>query len=948
MHTRFMIGGLIACALLVAVAILQLATPHEHVRPRVPTRLNTTPLGGTDGGQPLSAKQELEAAAALEATRPLPEPPPAPEVESSTATGLIWLRVIDAVTNRPVVDTQCRCVVLPPTISPWDEDQPPKRGLIHRATDDNGLISFTFGIFEKRQDVQHCEAAHITGEGTAWAPMPAPPGWYAEIDPYEINRFIASAGNGPQLRPLDIPVRRLASITVTPRDAYGVPIADAEVRVVPITDDFDGRFEPWLPDDMHSLPMHSWLDSLHDIRTAAFGGITRAWLNGALLESDEGLTEELLDLDFTTGGRGVQRYSDLPLVRFAAFTWHPDHGFAAGEVQLLSGPNALDLTMQGDSLARLDVHIEWHGGTENIEFGKLELHLSQVSPYGRLLEGAYGYWAAPESAIVGATRWTITVTGLQPGWWQPHVVLWDDVATIVELKPGEHKAVTLYLGDDAAAQWTPIVRANGQPLSYFNVMLHGGDFTEPAIYTDLGHGGDPADLDAGDYTAWIPTLPPFHFSLKPGESRTDEFDLHVANISFSIDPELWDFLVRCELDPDDTEPNRIELQLYADDEWTDEPDHLHALDELMRAADEEYDVLKPGETKTWLVPLGRYRWALTAARVSLTGMNGPLEVSARGESHIHFSFNNLPGRAAVLFECDGFADDMTEISARQDASAAFLTSSLDDVEDLNGVELATLYSPTGDRVLVIGWPGECSVTCEYTPMDVLADDSDFEYERRVFTATLPGRQRLTPATLNSAGITRLVLETSSNFITGDSESYANLYGSGISIQASGGDTIEVASGRWRLEVWREYWNSERQDFVRETATVDLTVAGVAQTVDLDTLSYAPPGRARITCRGRGSPDRSFDAWWFVQDYSGDSNPSQPRLIRLGDGIVPDRVVWLSDPGEFMPEGRLEFTFNESLLPGRYKFIPWFGAQAKWCRVFEVLPGRQTDVIVQGG
>jgi hypothetical protein len=839
-------------------------------------------------------------------------------------------------------------VLLPPEISPWDEDQPPKRGLIHRATDDNGLISFTFGIFEKRQDVQGCEAAHITGEGTAWAPMPAPPGWYAEVDPYEINRFIASAGKSPQLRPLDIPVRRLASVTVTPRDAYGVPIPDAEVRVVPITDTFDGRFESWLPEDMHSLSMHRWLDSLHDIRTAAFGGITRAWLNGAPLEGDEESTEELIDLDFASGGRGAQRYSDLPLVRFAAFAWHPSHGFVAGDIQLLSGPNALDLTMQDDSPVRLDIHVEWHGDTEVLDNQYLELYLNPVGPYGHAVDGPYLLWAAPESATVGATRWTLSVVGLQPGWWQPCVVLRNEAATVVELKPGEHKTITLYLGDEATADWTPIVRANGQPLRHFSVMLQGGQFHVPRPYTGRWHGSGIADLDAGDYTAWIPTLPPFHFSLKPGESRTDEFDLRVANISFSIDPELWDFLMHCYLDPDDEDPNRIELQLLADDEWASEHEHLLTLDDVMREADAEYDVLKPGETKSWLVPHGRYQWALTSPRVTLAGMHGPLEVTAAGNSHIHFSLNNLPGRAALLFECDAFGDDLPEISACQSASAALLTNALDDMEQLDGVELETLYSAAGHRVLVIGWPGECSVTCEFPAVTTTGNDSAFENVRQVFTATLPGRQRLTPATLGSAGITRLTLETSSKFITGDSESYAKLYGSGVRIQVSGGDTIEVTSGRWRLEAWREYWSSERHDFVQEAAIVDLTIAGEEQTVDLDTLSYVSPGIARITCRGRGSPDRSFDAWWFAQESSDDWYPSQPRLIKLGDGIVPDRIEWLSEPQEVMPKGQLEFTFIRSLLPGRYKFIPWFGAEAKWCRTFEVLPGRETTVAVQGG
>jgi hypothetical protein len=117
-----------------------------------------------------------------------------------------------------------------------------------------------------------------------------------------------------------------------------------------------------------------------------------------------------------------------------------------------------------------------------------------------------------------------------------------------------------------------------------------------------------------------------------------------------------------------------------------------------------------------------------------------------------------------------------------------------------------------------------------------------------------------------------------------------------------------------------------------------------QVLDLNSLAYEPYARVTLVFSGRGSPDRSFDAWWY-----GESKPA-PLLLALDQsfGGAP-RYVGLGEPDRVLPDGRLEFTYDNRMLPpGRYKVIPWHGAAEKYCKTFTLASGSNSTITVEGG
>jgi hypothetical protein len=116
----------------------------------------------------------------------------------------------------------------------------------------------------------------------------------------------------------------------------------------------------------------------------------------------------------------------------------------------------------------------------------------------------------------------------------------------------------------------------------------------------------------------------------------------------------------------------------------------------------------------------------------------------------------------------------------------------------------------------------------------------------------------------------------------------------------------------------------------------------ATLLDLRALSWVAYGRFTLTCE---DPDGSTDAWW--------SDREGWRKVRIissdRDQVFGEVEVELEAVSDWMPEGRMAFTFkNRSLPPGKYKVIPWPDAPAKYCRTFEVQSGQHTEVVVRGG
>jgi hypothetical protein len=202
-------------------------------------------------------------------------------------------------------------------------------------------------------------------------------------------------------------------------------------------------------------------------------------------------------------------------------------------------------------------------------------------------------------------------------------------------------------------------------------------------------------------------------------------------------------------------------------------------------------------------------------------------------------------------------------------------------------------------------------------------------------ATFPGRVVLSPAQFELYRECALLLDS------GDSEDawhIAAFHDNGTAGQYTGGGTVDMTPGWVTLLVTR------RGDDSCSFARVRVNLTPEPQTLDLLTLSYEAYAKVTLVFSGRGSPDSPFDAWWFH-----DEQPA-PLLQALDQSFGGSpRYVSLGEPDRVLPDGRLEFTYDNRMLPpGRYKVIPWHGAVEKYCKTFTLAPGSVSTVVVEGG
>jgi hypothetical protein len=115
--------------------------------------------------------------------------------------------------------------------------------------------------------------------------------------------------------------------------------------------------------------------------------------------------------------------------------------------------------------------------------------------------------------------------------------------------------------------------------------------------------------------------------------------------------------------------------------------------------------------------------------------------------------------------------------------------------------------------------------------------------------------------------------------------------------------------------------------------------------DVNAWIWEEFGEFTLMCEGRGSPGETLDSWWWSMDgWRNVCVEYQESGLGLGSRQLESEGI-----DEYMPDGRLEFSFQKQLVPpGRYKVIPWPGAPAKYCGTFEVRSGQHTEVVVKGG
>lgn len=937
MQKRFLVVALAVLGLLVLVSFWQASEPPARVKPLKPTEL---PLDGEPSAQPLAALPDSAPldSPAIEQPHELQPPPPAPPVVNDPAKGRIWLRLIDARNNRPVADKQVELLPAgytgPGTEYGYLLDNPRPAS---RATNSDGLIALSAVSQDEISEEPADVILNTDMEEAVLLHVPVPNGWYPLVDVYDLGREIHQLGAQPSAVPIDVLVMQMAStLRIVARDEWGVPLPDARLEWAVIgtgtlaEEWLNVRGEPydWVEDSEWS----PWVNRLRHERC-------RENVRGEfkLLEYEEPSVAAPGDELFSAPLFGSLLLRNLPCVKIGAVGYHPAYGFNSATLQLVPGSNELNVYLRPEGAATLNVRIEWLG-KQSDEDNSPQLELISTGPFGEnnaLYETGACHDFCWELAPASSGVWTGTIRNVPAGWWTLSCSFPGGEGGTVRLQinPFETRSVTLYGGDDIHARWKPIIRCGGVQLERASLRLLGGYDREPGQYS-VDHDAETGETEAlllipGNYTVWIPTLQPFEITLKPNEERSDVYELAINTVRITIDAQLARLL--------SPEEQSVTLNLLPDDAWDGAEEHLYAMDAAMRARDENYDQLTPGVTRTWLIPAGRYRWELLGSDQELYG---PIEFNRVGPTRLDFALNALPGLALLQLEFEGFNDeqpavDFIDDGLQETAIYAFRAGDEEFTRDYGGYveeDRDVQYIWAAERLLYAFAPRGRRLASVYAGDESCDVHVDF-----------PGRASITPTQMVRPGEGQLHLLDASDE---EAEVYDPDFYHVMAYHERGecgdftaGDFIEMELGRVTLMVSRSSGGG------CSFASVTLTITREEQELRLDKLDYKPFGRVTLTFSGRGSPDSPFDAWWY-----GENAPRPPVVLALDQVVAATpRYVHLGSPDQLLPQGRLEFVYKDRQLPpGRYKVIPWPGAEEKWQVTFEVKPGASTQAQIQGG
>lgn len=875
------------------------------------------------------------------------ETPPRPDIVNDPASGRIWLRLVDADTGRAITDTDCRLMPVEYNAAAGMHFYT-REAASTRRTDAHGLIDFPAGVGE----APGADEFHITEEGRASRlVVPVPQGWYPAGSLRDLAARVAELADQPNDRPVELRLRRLVDVEVVVRGPDGAPVPHAKLIVMP---EVAGGSPPgeWLEAFRPDIDVGvDWSTYTDGIKRGARESEVRAVFNRKSLRGDHSADLDDFEDDIAyADASGIHRIQQVPPMRLGVIAWHAmyEPGRGSAEINETNSRVEVELDEGGRGELRLRVvYLAGDGGPAE----SCSIDLSETGPFGNedMIEGPVRYhnysFKLPDNR--GDAEWEFVVTGLDAGYWHVGV---DVVgrhhprdganAGITRIVPNRTTEFTLYVGPSSHATWIPVVRVAGQLLEACYVYCTGrGEtaYTPLLVVYDADHEGAPIELPAGTYTFWLPALQPVTITLEPGEVRRDEFDIPAQWVEFSISARLAELMDK-DMALDFTLRSRgfdsgFEPVMY----W------------IAREFGPRRDLpnqLSPGDSLRWPVPAGDYTWELAGSERNLEG-----RISIDSEtSLVHFDLYDLPGLATLEIHLQGFDPNQADVTLEDDfhrnhavmgkwtgrrepagPSIAFPPDPLDE-------DIVRLWEfPESARFIAFAPPGPGLIQ--------VSGDVDGAERWGWFGVEFPGRLTVHADDL-SADLATIHLE-------GPNTSYqfeaAAFHKNGLSSRRSS-DQWKFPPGKVRLEVTRyatiHFFEKGRYGYEMQCAyaTVELDLQGEDVTVNLSELEYEPYGVVDIVLRGRGSPEKALDAWWFRNDEM-----PELQLYHLDSRIRgnPRRVLGGHPSPEFR-HGRQAAVRGMALPPGRYRLVPWDGAPAKHQRTFTVTPGGRHTVTVDTG
>lgn len=387
MKTRHLLGSLLVAGALVAVGLWLSSGTVKAPQPQVSEA--TSCAAPANDVHTLPGRSQVNEAPPKNAEPDIPpEPPPAP-LDNDPAAGRVWLRVVDADTQQPLADTQVE-------LFPAGRDNNGSTfGYLNdatrpapRRTDAEGRLALTVSPLEGEPDEDADVAFDDFARQASRLYVPVPPGWYPLVGTFRLGLAIYELTAKPTDAPIDVPVRRFASLTVNVRDQSGVPVSDAQLRLNVLTDSYEDTdwhdvFSglPRAESRLFSPPKEDAVE-----RELLPRQIVCKWNGEEKTEAE--LQEEMEDGDVEdlgfrpVGSFGTTEFDALPRLTVVAFAWHRLYGVVSARMDLGADANTLEVVFPNTRTAELHVRVNWSPKPDNPE-DEIEVMLTDSGPYGR-------------------------------------------------------------------------------------------------------------------------------------------------------------------------------------------------------------------------------------------------------------------------------------------------------------------------------------------------------------------------------------------------------------------------------------------------------------------------------------------------------------------------------------------------------------------------------------
>jgi len=944
--------ALVLAALMAALFALQAGgTAPAPMRHRGDTdgQVADAPKPRVPKSAPNAAKPELP---------PLKEPPPKPATRNDPATNKVWFRLLDAETNRPIVNTPATFA----SFYTYDERVwwRASNSFGDAKTNAEGLFVGTYRDYSRQPSSEPKpgepplpdDADLQVSEGDLLnCPYPLAKNYEPETSTEELQLPLLAFAHGKYAEIIDVRLRKMRKVTGTVVDANGKPVPGAGVFAVPHRGHQNDAFlQEWSYYYM-DIPPNDEAWERPGTRTAKI--IQRQFederptisaIKGAAIEPRgehsrpdrfryTAASKWATFWTETSGAQGRFEIAELPRGEWVLGAWHPAHGFITQLITLIQSDGEVSLALPNDKTASVDLIIDWVGEPPP---EKLNISVSAADPYGRSL--GHGISATRECTPSGSGPWHFTIEGLREGIW---VFDAEHCAQALALKSGAREGLNLRCGKGVLGKWRARIFGSTAMTEHVRVQSTSGLRLIDSHDGTTLHGITDDDwrlLPEGDYEASIAGAPAMRFSIVPGCELETELSVVLSTVAFSISAELAQIL--------GGENEAIDLTLEPADDALPYPGEnppglaavfAHVLDaKIEDGPEDDFSItdLAPGRINNWQIPRGVYHWTLRGRRDAVGGT-----VDLRAQSRVEFSLSNLPGMAVLSWV---LSDEQSRTECRA-AVTYNLVQTLDDISDVGEVneKCWTLESErqflwaTDDRTMfLVAPPGRHVVSFASGDNDVnriLEFPGTVRLLPREFAAWQPSAVRLdyTNGSHEYSSAMAIAPDGSYDFLQIDRTTKAEFF---------------LRDGPWTLYVLRlQPRNASNEPRSFEWAVFSLVVAGCDQTIELDSGSYVPYGSLRLELSGKALVGEQRDPWWL------DNTEIGIRALDIGAGgicamgaLMP-RALWSRELSLKPRKGSGKL----AVPPGRYKIIPWPGAPESACKIVTVEPGIECVVRFEG-